>query len=151
MSRFIRFWIAGDPSQAGSALALAASLLLSACAGSAPQQRWAGTVAPEGATGPGSGMLCQGITDGELVLRGTQFQFAPNAGTLVLAGSEAPDGRLAASLTLPGANHQGFIIAFTGMRQGDRIEGVLTSPECRATVALRRVPEGGILQRVHAR
>ncbi len=100
--------------------------------------RWIGTVTPEGAAahGPANEEVCVGPTRGVISFRGRRFQFEPNEGTLVLPGFVDAAGKLAASLTRPGANHQTWSATFTGTVAGEHIDGILALPTCRADVKL---------------
>lgn len=121
-------------------LALLGPLLLAACGGPPPlsEGRWVGTVTPQGAAahGPANEEVCTGPTKGVLTFRGRRFQFEPNQGTLVLPGFVDQGGKLTASLTRPGSGHQAWTATFAGTVEGNRIEGVLALPECRADVRL---------------
>jgi hypothetical protein len=123
-------------------LAIVALLALGGCAAGAEGKangHFGGTVTPVGASGPPvPAELCQGVTRGGLDIADTQFDFAPNEGTIVLHGTIDPSGTLAATLSFPGGGHQTYTARFMGHLSGTKISGRLVTPECQAAVVLRR-------------
>jgi hypothetical protein len=100
------------------------------------ETRYAGPVTPIGG-------LCLADSNrpphGTLTLKGQQVAFAPDDGTLVIPGSIAPDGSIAAQRDTLGANHKPFTMRLQARRQGDTIAGTFTTPRCQSSVTLTRV------------
>lgn len=102
-------------------------VLLSACA-DAPSTIYAGPVTPTAG-------MCDPRSRATLTLKQSAFVFAPNSGTLILAG-HLTAGQLAASLTLPGADKKPYPVSFTATLAGTTIAGTYITPRCRYAVSL---------------
>jgi hypothetical protein len=90
----------------------------------------------QGACGPG--FDAAGKATASLVLKGSDVQFAPSDGVLVLPGQVNASGHVVASLNAMGADHKPFPQAFEGDQTGDVITGRFATPRCRASVVLTR-------------
>ena len=111
---------------------------VSACANnpSGMQGRWFGTVIPVFGT-------CDSASQAVLTIeRGKNppytAAFAPTSGVLTLHGSSDGVDQVAADLHTTGVNHQPYILAFTGTRNGDIILGTYITQRCRSDVKLQR-------------
>ncbi len=81
---------------------------------------------------------CETPRPASLTVRGDKVQFAPTQGTVLLTGSLAADGTIAASLQLIDMNRKPARYTLAGHLAGDSIDGVYVTPRCRATISLRR-------------
>ncbi len=116
-------------------LARVALFLLSGC--SSGVTRFSGALTTEqGACGPG--FDAAGQAHASLVVKGSDVQFAPSDGVVVLPGHADPSGHVVASSHAIGADHKPFPQVFEGDETGDRITGRFATPRCRATVVLTR-------------
>ena len=118
------------------------SLLLvlgvSACASNpvGMQGRWVGTVKPISGT-------CDPASQAVLTIRSGSAPpyaaiFAPTGGVLTLRGNSDGNSQVAADLHTTGMNHQPYVLAFSGNRNGDLITGTYITQRCRSDVELRR-------------
>ena len=73
-----------------------------------------------------------------LNLRGSNVQFAPNNGVVVLQGEVDNAGHVLAQSQTLGADHKPSSQVFEGQLAGDHITGRYATPRCRATVTLVR-------------
>ncbi|MCW3476543.1 hypothetical protein [Limobrevibacterium gyesilva] len=109
------------------------ALLLAGCSTALTRQtRYTGTMTPSGA--------CGSAGQATLVVMDRKANFVPNDGALVVPGDVAPDGTLSGGLELLGADRKPFPLALQGHVDADRAEGSYTTPRCRFTLDLRRVP-----------
>jgi hypothetical protein len=109
--------------------------LLSGCSGGVT--RFAGPLTTEqGACGPG--FDAAGQARASLVVKGSDVQFAPSDGVVVLPGHVNDAGHVVASTNAMGADRKPFPQVFEGDHTGDRITGRFATPRCRATVVLTR-------------
>ncbi len=110
-------------------------LLLSGCSGGVT--RFSGPLTTEqGACGPG--FDTSGKANATLVRKGSDVQFAPSDGVLVLPGHASAAGDVVASVNAMGADHKPFPQVFEGKQIGDRVTGRFATPRCRASVQLTR-------------
>ncbi len=86
----------------------------------------------------GPGFDGSGKAVATLSLRGTQAQFAPSDGVVVLEGRVSAAGHVLAQSNVAGADHKPFQQVFEGDRIGARVKGQFASPRCRASVELTR-------------
>ena len=103
-------------------------LLLSMCSGQSAPITFDGQIQPTRGT-------CDPTNSATLVLKDTDFLFAPASGTLLLPGKRDGD-RLAATLTLVGADQKPVTLSFRALRSASKITGIYTTPRCRYSVAL---------------
>lgn len=110
------------------------AVLLAGC-GEATDGRYVGTLAGEGPS------PCP-PTRAVLLLRGTEARFVPDEGVIVLDGTLAPGGVIAAAADRPGVRtdasgkRQPFRLGFEGRLENGRVHGAYATPRCRATVEL---------------
>jgi hypothetical protein len=72
-----------------------------------------------------------------LTRTGYSILFEPQEGVIMLNGKLSESGAVAASIEVPGVNHVGYRLAFTGHLDGDRILGTYVTLHCRYQVTLR--------------
>ncbi len=110
---------------------LAAPLALQACALEQQDIVFAGPVTPLAGT-------CDPATRGTLTLRHRAVQFAPSSGVLVLAGTVASDGSLAASLKQSGIDKASYQLQLQARLTGETVVGEYRTPRCRYAVRLSK-------------
>lgn len=114
-------------------LALLAALPIAACAASNGPTLYTGKLVPAGGT-------CDPPSTATLQLHGDAAMFVPNAGTLILHGTMDTNGRVTASLALPGADRKSYSLAFEARRSGPDaradIQGRYRTPRCTYTITL---------------
>lgn len=96
-----------------------------------PEMRWIGALTP--AANPARCPASRGV----LVLRGSQFTFAPDEGTWVLEGKANADA-LNATRTRPGADHKPFTTELKARWTDTSVKGTYTTPFCDFAVDLER-------------
>ena len=118
--------------------ALLIALATSACANSPSglQGRWVGEVKPISGT-------CDLASQAVLTIESGgkspySATFAPTGGVMTLHGNSNGTSRVDADLHATGANHQPYILVFTGDKAGDLILGTYITQRCRSAVELRR-------------
>lgn len=114
----------------GTLAAFCCCLGLTGCAAQV-SLRYAGEVQPTSGT-------CRG-GPATLQTRRGEAVFAQDDSVLLLSGPVAPDGGVSARLVQTGADGKPYVLALKGRVLNDRFDGRLSSPSCRATVALRRM------------
>ena len=118
--------------------ALLTALATSACANSPTglQGRWIGEVKPiSGTCDLGSQAVLTIESGGKSPYSAI---FAPTGGVLTLHGNSDGISRVDADLHATGANHQSYILVFTGNKAGNLILGTYITQRCRSVVELRR-------------
>lgn len=75
-----------------------------------------------------------------LAVRGRAVVFSPDSGVVTLPGRIDAAGHVTAGMTLAGAEHKPFTMAFEGDLRGGSIVGQYATPRCRAGVRLERAP-----------
>ena len=117
---------------AGAAL-LAATCLLTACAGG-PPTAYVGKLTPLAGT-------CDVLNRATVNRNGETVQFTPQEGVTVLEGTISRSGAIAASAQTMGMNRQPYRLAFTGVLHGQTMSGTYVTPRCRYSVLLQAVPD----------
>ena len=105
-----------------------AAALLGACAGGI-NGRWVGMVTPDAAG-------CR-ASRGVLVAESSRFVFNPSEGVITLRGTISPTGDMEGVYQTLDPDHHPVVFRFDGKLSGKQIQGVLTQPGCRASVALQ--------------
>ena len=129
--------------------ALAGLLATSGCAVQlAAQERYAGEM-QRCTAAPGGTQPAAGQHRATLVRQADRFSFAPTDGTLVIAGTVAPDGNFTGSLATNPSRHgqegnsateaQPFTLSVAGRLDAAAATGTYTTPRCRVTFRLPRM------------
>lgn len=119
-------------------LAVLLAFGVSACANNpiGIQGRWLGTVKPvSGVCDPPSQAVLT-IEQGKSLPYAAVF--APTSGVLMLHGSSDGVGQVTADLHTIGANHQPYILSFSGTKDGNVIIGTYITQRCRSDIELQR-------------
>ncbi len=83
-----------------------------------------------------SGVRCSPPASATLTQRGSEFNFAPNDGAIVITGVIGEDSSVNGSLALVGADHKPFTLTLDGTLTRDGFEGIYATPRCRSRVNL---------------
>ena len=126
------------PLHARAVIVLLITFGTSACASrsSSLQGQWIGVVNPVSGICDPSSQAVLTIESGEKPPYSATF--APTSGVLTLHGSSDGVSRVEADLHATGANHQPYILAFSGSKAKNLIVGTYTTQRCRSTIELRR-------------